>query len=367
MTAAHPHRERVGNELASEPGALYSQKRIVDAALLLATCIAFYLCWLLAKPFLGAIAWALALAVVGHPVHRWLERWLRPNLAALVAVIAITVILLAPGVFLLQKIFDEAGGSLAIVAKSLNPAELHQSASKYSFSEQLLGWLEAKFDLDQELKRATGALAAQVPTALSGSIQFVTQFAIMLVMLFYFFRDRGHLLQFLARLVPLSPTETGKLFSRISETLYATLYGNLVVKLVQGLLGGLMFWMLGLPAPALFGAAMALLAMLPIVGTSLIWGPAAIYLLVHGSWVKAIVLVAWGALVVSLVDNVLYPILVASELRLHTLAILVSVFGGLIAFGIAGVVLGPVILASTVALIEVWRVRTAADPVNLTP
>jgi len=367
MTAAHPHREGVKSDVASQPGALYSQKRIAEAALLLATCIAFYLCWLLARPFLAAITWALALAVVGHPVHRWLERWLRPNLAALVAVIAITVILLAQGVFLLQKVFEEAGGSLAMIATSLSPTELHQTAAKYSFSEQLLGWLEAKFNLDQELKRAAGALAGQVPTALSGSIQFVTQFAIMLVMLFYFFRDRSHLLQFLGRLVPLSSIETGELLSRISETIYATLYGNLVVKLVQGLLGGLMFWMLGLPAPALFGAAMALLAMLPIVGTSLIWGPAAIYLLVHGSWVKALVLVAWGSLVVSLVDNLLYPVLVASELRLHTLAILVSVFGGLIAFGIAGVVLGPVILASTVALIEVWRVRTAADPVNLTP
>ncbi len=352
--------------MAPKPVALYSQKRITDAALLLATCIAFYLCWLLARPFLAAISWALALAVVGHPLHRWLERWLRPNFAALVALIALTVILLAPGIFLLQKVFDEAGGSLATIAKNLNPTELHQTAAKYSFSQQLLGWLETKFDLDQELKRAAGALAAQVPTALSGSIQFVTQFAIMLVMLFYFFRDRSLMLQFLGRLVPLSSTETGELFRRISETIYATLYGNLVVKLVQGLLGGLMFWVLGLPAPALFGAAMALLAMLPIVGTSLVWGPAAIYLLLHGSWVKALVLVIWGALVVSLVDNLLYPILVASELRLHTLSILVSVFGGLIAFGIAGVVLGPVILASTVALLEVWRLRTA-EPVNLTP
>jgi predicted PurR-regulated permease PerM len=190
-------------------------------------------------------------------------------------------------------------------------------------------------------------------------MQLVTQFAIMLLILFFFLRDRVRLLQSLAGLVPLSGAETTEVFQRISETIYATLYGNVVVKLIQGVLGGLMFWILGLPAPAPFGAAMALLAVLPMIGTSLVWGPAAIWLLVHGSWVKALILVIWGALVVSLVDNLLYPILVANEVRLHTLGILLSVFGGLIAFGIAGVVLGPVILASTVALLGVWRLRTA--------
>jgi predicted PurR-regulated permease PerM len=189
-------------------------------------------------------------------------------------------------------------------------------------------------------------------------VQFVTQAAIMLVTLFYFLRDRHNLLGFIFRLAPLSSGESHELVRRVSETISATLYGNLVVKLVQGVLGGLMFWILGLPAPLLFGILMALLAMLPIVGTSLVWGPAAIVLLYQGSWVKAIVLVVWGGLVVSLIDNLLYPMLVATELRLHTLGVLFSVFGGLIAFGPAGFVLGPVILASAVALLEVWQLRT---------
>jgi predicted PurR-regulated permease PerM len=212
-------------------------------------------------------------------------------------------------------------------------------------------------DLEQEVRQVARLLVSRVPAALKGSIQLVTQFAIMILMLFYFLRDNNRLLQYAVRLAPLSATETGELFRRISETIYATLYGNVVVKLVQGLLGGLMFWFLGLPDPALFGAAMALLAMLPVIGTSLVWGPAAIFLLMQGSWIKALALALWGALVVSLIDNVLYPILVASELRLHTLGIFVAVFGGLIAFGIAGVVLGPVILVVTVALLEVWGLR----------
>lgn len=115
--------------------------------------------------------------------------------------------------------------------------------------------------------------------------------------------------------------------NRVSETINATLYGNLAVRLVQGLLGGLMFWILGLPAPLLFGILMSLLAMLPVVGTFLVWGPAALVLIYQGSWIKAIILVSWGGVVISLIDNLLYPFLVATELRFHTLGVLFAVFG----------------------------------------
>jgi predicted PurR-regulated permease PerM len=106
---------------------------------------------------------------------------------------------------------------------------------------------------------------------------------------------------------------------------------------------------------------MSLLATLPMMGASLVWGPAAIYLAMNGSWIKAIVLCGWGLLVVSLIDNVLYPLLVAGELRLHTLAVFFAMLGGLIAFGVSGVVLGPVILAVTYGLLELWRIRGGGD------
>ncbi|MBK5295269.1 MAG: AI-2E family transporter [Acidobacteriia bacterium] len=339
----------------------YSGKQVRDATLLLLTGFALYLCWLLAKPFLAAITWALALAVVAHPLQSRLERRLRPNLAALLAVLALVVLLLVPGAFFAQSLFEEASGGLERIGKNLNSTGLREAADRYPFLAQAVHWLESRFDLNEELKRAAGTLAGRASSVVGGSIRFVTQMAIMLVTLFYFLRDRGRLLQLLGLLIPLSRSETDELFGRVSETISATLYGNLVVKLVQGILGGVMFWILGLPAPILCGIAMALLAIVPVVGASLIWGPAAIILLMQGSWVKAIVLTVWGGLVVSLMDNFLYPMLVAGELRFHTLGVLFSVFGGLIVFGLAGIVLGPVILVSTVALLEVWRLRAANE------
>ena len=348
--------------VAQETGGLYSGRHVRDAMLLLLTGFALYLCWLLARPFLAGITWALALAVVAYPLNHWLERWLRPSPAALLSLVAIVIILLAPGTLLIQKALDEAGGSLDVIGQSFSAERIQEAAERYPPFAKAIDWLKVRFDLGQELKRAAGALASRASAVFGGSVRLVIQIVIMLVTLFYFLRDQQSLLKYLRRLVPLSNAETDQLFSRVSDTIYATLYGNVVVKLVQGTIGGAMFWFLDLPAPILCGIAMALCAMLPVVGTSLIWGPAAIYLLIQGSWVKAIVLAVWGSLVVSLIDNFLYPILIAGELRIHTLGVLLAILGGLIAFGLAGIVLGPVILASTVALLEVWRHRAEDAP-----
>ena len=349
--------------IASErlPG-LYSGRHVRNGALLVLTGIALYLCWLLARPFLAGITWALALAVVAYPLNHLLERRLRPTPTALLSVLAVVVVLLAPGAFLIQKALEEVRGGLGEIGQNFSSLRVQETAERYPFLAKIVNLLVARFDLNQELKHVAGALASQASALLGGSIRLVTQVVIMLVALFYFLRDHQSLLQYLRRLVPLSGAETDQLFRRVSDTIYATLYGNMVVKLLQGVLGGAMFWVLDLPAPVLCGMAMALFAMLPVAGTSLIWGPAAILLLIQGEWVKAIVLVVWGSLVVSLIDNFLYPILIAGELRIHTLGILLSILGGLIAFGIAGIVLGPVILASTVALLEVWRRRAEGEP-----
>jgi len=341
-----------------ELGGEYSRESLTQWALAAATAIGIYLCWILARPFLDAIIWALAFAVAGQPLHRRLAHLVGPNAAALIAVAGITVTLIAPGVFLIENLFNEARNGLTAIDKSLRPGDLHHVAQQYPFAERALVWFETTFDKDEQLGRLAEALAGRLPAALSGSSQFITQFAVMLVTLFYFFRDHRRLTESFADLIPLSRPETTLVFQRIVETIRATLYGNLAVKFIQGFLGGLRFWILRLPAPALFGALMTLLAVLPMIGTAFVWGPAAIYLLLQGSWIKALILVAWGALVVSLIDNLLYPMLVAGEIRIHTLGILFAVFGGLIAFGIGGLILGPLILAITLSLLEVWRTRT---------
>ncbi len=178
-------------------------------------------------------------------------------------------------------------------------------------------------------------------------------------MLFYLFRDRREALGTLRSLVPLSKVETDRVLARMSDTIHATVFGTLVVAAVQGALGGLMFWWLGLPAPILWGAVMALLAVVPVLGAFVIWVPAAIFLAASGQWGKAAILAAWGGVVIAMVDNLLYPILVGNRLRLHTVPVFFSIVGGLAIFGASGLIIGPVILALTDAILEIWRRRTA--------
>jgi len=357
------------NQAASESGresSLFSPSRIRVVVLVLGITAAFYLCWLMIRPFLAVITWAAALAILAHPLHAWMERRTRPSAAAVIAVCLVAVVIVAPAVFLSQRLFAELSETLHALGTDLNSANLHAKLQQYPAMLNFLEWIEPRLDIEQQIQAAAGAVAERMSALVSGSVWLLTQLVLTFLTLFYFFRDRTGLLQFFRRFIPLSATETDEILGRIAQTVNASLYKNLLVKLIQGFLGGMMFWILGLPAPVLFGAAMALFAILPVMGTALVWAPAAIYLALSGSWIKALVLAVWGGLVVGLIDNFLYPILVASDLRLHPLAVFFAVFGGLLAFGIAGVVLGPVILAITVALLELWQLR-AAEPSQMSP
>ena len=154
--------------------------------------------------------------------------------------------------------------------------------------------------------------------------------------------------------------DMNRLFDGVIDTIHATLYGTLVVAVVQGTLGGLMFWWLGLPAPLLWGIVMGLLAVVPVLGAFVIWIPAAIFLVLEGSGGKALLLTLWGGIVVGGIDNLLYPMLVGRRLKMHTVLAFISIVGGLIVFGLSGLILGPVIFTVTRLLLKIWSSRNAA-------
>jgi predicted PurR-regulated permease PerM len=131
----------------------------------------------------------------------------------------------------------------------------------------------------------------------------------------------------------------------------------MLTALIQGTLGGLMFWILGIPATLLWGVIMSVLSMIPAVGAVFIWAPASLWLALSGHWVKAIILAAWGSAVVGTIDNVVYPLFVGRDVKIHTLLLFVALLGGVILFGTTGLVLGPVVMEMTLTLIEILRER----------
>jgi len=166
------------------------------------------------------------------------------------------------------------------------------------------------------------------------------------------FRDRQGAARAFRSLLPLDESQRDRLIKRMTNTIEATLQGSLTIACIQGCLGGMMFWILAVPNALIWAVAMALLALIPSLGTFLIWMPVAVYLAVTGHWVKAAVLGAWGAFVIGTVDNLLYPTLVGAKMQLHTIPVLFSVLGGIGLFGISGIILGPLTLTVAVTLLQ---------------
>jgi predicted PurR-regulated permease PerM len=176
----------------------------------------------------------------------------------------------------------------------------------------------------------------------------------MLYLLFFLLRDGRALSKRIQDALPLPPKQERALFSKFTTVIRATIKGSVLVAALQGALGGVIFWLLGLHAPVLWGVVMGLLALLPAVGAAVIWVPAAIYLLAIGDVWQGVVLLIFGAFVIGLVDNILRPLLVGKDTKLPDYVVLISTLGGLATFGLNGFVLGPVIAAMFIASWDIF-------------
>jgi predicted PurR-regulated permease PerM len=342
-----------------------SRSRIQTLVLLVVTGSGIYLCYRLAMPFLQALAWALALAVLFTPFQRWLEsKFKRPGLSAGIAVLVVGLIVVVPAMFVGQRLILQAAKGAEIIEAKISSGQWRQTLETQPRLASAVDKIERQVDLPGTVKTFTAWLSTTAGSIVKDSVYQVIGFCLTFYLLFFFLRDRRTALQSLRSLSPLSEMEMDLLGGRVRDTIYATVYGTLAVSSVQGLLGGLMFWWLGLSAPLLWGVVMALLAVVPMVGAFVVWIPAALFLASEGSWGKALILTLWGMLVVGTIDNLLRPILVGNRLKLHTVLAFMSVVGGLMLFGPAGLILGPVVLTITLVLLEIWTSRTTENQVD---
>ena len=363
--------------------------------LIVCTAVIIYLCYLVISPFLPALAWALALAVLAHPIHKWLRRrWAYPNLCAGAVVVVVVLLIMAPVAFVTQSLISEASLYLRLGQEQIASGEWKETINRHPAVRRIVSWIDPSLELSPQqpegenenpqtgevaapradettdppksnqaaggpsMAGAAGALTRGATSIVSGTIAIGMQILITVMCLFYFLRDRHDALKAMRSLLPLTDSEVDEIFGRVDDTIHATVFGSLTVALVQGFMGGLMFWMLGLASPLFWGAIMGLLAVVPVLGTFVIWAPTAASLAIHGDWGKAIILAGWGAVAIGLIDNLLYPLLVGNRMRFHTLLVFFSMVGGLAQFGASGIILGPLLLAIADAMLEIWRRRT---------
>ncbi|HEU0179533.1 MAG TPA: AI-2E family transporter [Blastocatellia bacterium] len=330
-------------------------------ALLALTAAALYVCWLMLLPFVNVLAWASVLVILFYPIHqRLVALTKRPGWSALLSTVIVIAVIVLPLTLLTLVVAKEIGD----VAK--NAQEFLRSL--LDTSSPVIGWITGRLgryvdashlDLQgyllERLKNISGAIAGRTLGLLGGVVGVIFQMFFTVFTMYYLFRDGDRIYEAMLEAIPLNAAETRKIFDRTHEVIHASVYGVIVIAMVQGTLGGLAFAALGLPSPVVWGVVMFFLSMVPMVGSSVIWVPTAIYLGMSGHWGKALALALWGALVIGTIDNFLRPKLVGERARLHELLIFFSVLGGLQIWGPLGLVLGPVMIAITLALFDVFR------------
>jgi len=338
---------------------LFSRERVVTLALALTTLLALYVCYLIIESFIPTLAIALAIAVSTHKPYRWLLQHVQnERLAATIAVILIGGIVIIPLALLITYITQQLLISLNELQGGSAWAQLREAIYSKPVLGDALRWAESNLDLEAQLSAMAKALAGRAGAVLQSSINALTQLVIMLFALFYFYRDGKGALQTIRSLIPLTDREANGMFARIGDTIIATVNGSISVALIQAVMAGVMYTILGVPAAVLWSVATFIMALVPVFGTFLIWGPIAAYLALSGSWVKALVLIGWGLTAIGTIDNFLYPYLVGGRLRLHTVPTFFALVGGIGLFGPAGLILGPLVLAITIGLLQVWWSRT---------
>jgi predicted PurR-regulated permease PerM len=333
--------------------------------LIIAVSLAFV--WIL-WPYSGAVFWATVLAIVFAPLYRRLSRSMRQRrtLAALTTLMIILMIVILPltlvGALLLQEGFS--------LYERIQSGELNVGEYFQQVFGALPAWITDLLDrfgltnlrimqerLSSSFMKASQFLATQALNIGQNTFDFIVNLFIVLYLLFFLLRDGDGLSRRIKEAIPLHPEQQRDLFNKFTTVIRATVKGNIVVAVVQGALGGLIFWFLGVRAPVLWAVLMVFLSLLPAVGAGLVWFPVAIYFLATGATWQGIVLIAYGVLVIGLVDNVLRPILVGKDTKMPDYVVLIATLGGMAIFGLNGFVIGPVIAAMFIA---VWDIFSAS-------
>lgn len=333
--------------------------------------LALYLSYLVAQPFLNAIFAAVILAVVFHPLYTKLHAWARrPNLAATMATVLVILIVAIPAVILgvvvsgelrdLYRHLDETSAAqggiepylLHLLEKPMGWLGRYVDLSRVDLRSTLLGWV------DGASRYLLGAGGRAVGNVFSLALEIVVVF----FTLFFLFRDGLAFQGRIAAVLPLTHEQSARLVSRISETIVASVWGGVAVGFAQGLLTALAFWALGLPSPVLWGLIAALASLIPFVGTGLVWVPAVAILAFNHEWIKALIMLGWGGAVVAQIDAVVRPYIVSSRAKMHNLLIFFALLGGVKAYGMMGIFIGPVVIAVTIVLLDMLKEVTGGPP-----
>jgi predicted PurR-regulated permease PerM len=322
-----------------------------------------YLVWRIVAPLWQPLLWAVLLGALLAPFNLWLTRRVgnRPRVASAITTLLTVMLFMLPVAVIAGSVAAQAAQLLGKLESQVptmsdvasldlehipwlaRPLEWLGQNTGITIA-QVQGWLVAAS------KNVLQFLASSSGNLVLGALGTLVSFLLMLFVLFFVLRDGPELATRVVRMLPIEEQRRTRLWQHLADVTRAVFMGIGLTALVQGTLVGIGFWIAGLPSPLVFGVVAALFALVPLVGTAIVWGPGTIFLALHGDYPHAIFLLLWGVIAVGMVDNFLRPLLISGRAEVPTLAVFIGVMGGLSAFGFIGLFLGPIVLGLLVAL-----------------
>jgi predicted PurR-regulated permease PerM len=357
-------KESNSNELTFDKVGLASLSRVRGIAVAGLAALGIYLCYRLAQPCIPSLVWAGALAIMFNPLLRYVESKVKSaNLAAAFCLLLIGLLVVVPATWFAQELAEQATLVPQTIQKQLAAGKWHITAGEHPRLARIFALAEQHVTVADNAAKAPTWLNSILSKLMMESALAAIQVSLTLYFLFYFLRDRKRLLKAIRSVLPFTESETDAVFRRVDDTIHATLYGMVALSALQGVLGGLMFWWFGVPSPWFWAFVAAVFAFVPVLDAIVLWLPAALYLGLEGRWGEALCAAGFGTLLIRGIENFLYPVLLNHRVRVPSVGIFVALLGGLLLFGWSGLVLGPVILTVTLALLEICAKRIGEPPV----
>jgi predicted PurR-regulated permease PerM len=332
-----------------------------------ALLLLIYLVFRIVEPFLQPLAWSAILAIFFYPVHEQLVRRLRPNRAALVSTLGVTVLLIAPALVVLVYTAREAIDATAQLQSALMDPDKALPSHALAWIRHQLPHAWQSTDFSEPLRQGAERIATFLASRLAGLVKnlfnFFVDLFIVIFALFFMFRDGEEIVRGASHLVPFDESIQEDMLRESRDLIFASVAVALVIAVIQGVLGGLAFTVGGISSPIFWAVLIAFFSLVPVVGSALIWAPAALFLAFSGHWGRAIAVVAICGGVAGVADNIVRPMLLRNRTRLNELLLFLGVLGGLQAFGLLGLVIGPTIVAAAMGVFRVYmdhRDREAA-------
>ncbi len=317
-----------------------------------------YLVFLITAPFLIPLAWSAVLAIFFYPVYQHLERRFSPTWSAVICTVGVTFLLIVPTLLVMLYAAREAIEATAGIRETLSADRAGATQNAVNFLQRHLPVAMQNFDLFGALRQAAekiaGFLASSIGSMVKNVFAFVVNLFILLFALFFMFRDGYAILRAVRHLIPFEPEIQDDMLKESRDLIFASVAVALLIAAIQGALAGLAFELTGLPGPVFLGVLVAFCSIVPVVGSSLIWFPAGIWLAANGHWGKALVILAICGGVAGAADNIVRPLLLRNRTRLNDLLLFISILGGLGAFGLLGLVVGPTIMAAALGVLRVY-------------